>query len=440
MTTRPRFLLLLLSIAFASASTIPAQWCNFGDDGFDQGCCTPANPILPPFPATTLQADWGILVGCTQQVAIPPVTVQLGAPQFVLCDYALVSVFAQFPGGEWISGTLMAKYARTWHEINPLGPGGQVWRFLVNGDLACQTIPGTGFCTTILPRCAALNAPFPTIVHFDGHIDYACNLVNPPGGFNVSFSLNHMQGCVTHAWWSQAPLTGVPGHVEASYHLVGPAPFIFGNVGVPQGPILSDSVRSSYLRFIPNFQYACLGEADVANLSGSAALTTQSNAGCSCAVVDQCTNLPILCPAPACYEYQTLSGNACCPAANTQTISSWPIFVQPLNVTGLVAQSIGSWATFGHPWNGRLTIYFGALNYQDLCNAANWSLNAVVGVGTSNTFGQPFNTTPYCSPPLPFATAFIDLQNCLLLNALPQLPAGYGSVSAADLVFSLTLL
>jgi hypothetical protein len=312
---------------------------------------------------------------------------------------------------------------------------GQVWRFLVNGDLTCSATGGIALCSTIFPRCAALSIP----VHFDGHIDYSCDPFIP-GGLSISYSLNHLQGCISHAPWSCVPLGGTPGHAEYSYHIVGPAPFTFMPTPAPQGAIIAESVRSSYFRMVGGFQYQCYGEAEVPNIVG-AGFIVSTPPHCGCGVLDQCTGGPINCLVPTanCYAEQLIQGIVCCPLP-TSPFGGVPISNTPIPTTGFLSQSIGSWGGGGlYPGLGNLTIYFGVLSYQDPCAKANWNVHATVGVGVSNVFGQHFNTTPpTCGPPAQFGNAFIDLQNVLLLNSA-FLPPGYGCASAADVVWNLTL-
>ena len=78
------------------------------------------------------------------------------------------------------------------------------------------------------------------------------------------------------------------------------------------------------------------------------------------------------------------------------------------------------------------------MTYTDPCAVANWPVHAVCGVGVSGTFAQAFNTSGSCGPPPSVTTTLIDLQNCLILSN-PSLPPGYGSLSAADVVWSLDL-
>jgi hypothetical protein len=404
------------------------------DDGFDTGCCGPVAPVLPAFPPVTMSADYGALVGCQQLFVVPPFQVQFGAPTFVLCDVALINVFIQLTPSDTISGFLVAKYSRTWGDLStPVF--GQVWRFLVNGDLTCASTNPITPCTTVLPRCAALNPQ----VHFDGHIDYACDPFLP-NSYAVSFSLNHLQGCISHAPWSCISLTGPGAHVEASYHIVGPAPFNFAATApAPQGPLVGEAVRSTLFRLWPTFQYQCMAEAKVPMIVGGSSLFTTTPPNCSCAVIDQCTSAPIPCLAPTqCYVEQFLQGFVCCPGP-TNPFQSFPIANTPISNSGLLAQSIGSWGGgLLYPGSGSLTIYFGVLTYTDVCAQANWGVHAVVGCGVSNVFGSQFNTTPPCTGAVPFGTAFIDLQNALPLNNV-FLPPGYGCLSVPDVVWNLTL-
>jgi hypothetical protein len=312
---------------------------------------------------------------------------------------------------------------------------GQVWRFLVNGDLTCASTNPINMCTTVLPRCAALSIP----VHFDGHIDYSCDPFSF-GNITASFSLNHLQGCISHAPWSCTSLGGTAGHAEYSYHLVGPAPFTFMPNPHPQGLVVSESVRASYLRLAGGFAYQCLGEAKVPNVVGSGFLLSMPP-HCGCGTLDQCTSMPINCLTPTanCYAEQLINGVVCCPGP-TSPFAGLPISSTPIPNTGFLAQSIGTWGVSGqYPGTGQLTLYWGVLTYVDPCAVANYPFHVVVGVGVSNVFGQHFNTTlPGCGPSTMFGNTFIDLQNVLLLTSV-FLPPGYGCLAATDVVWNLTL-
>lgn len=431
MTLRRFAFVLFPALALSLAPPAAAQ-CFLGDDGFDLGCCTPPAPNLPFFPPTTVMADYGALTGCQQLFVIPPFPVQFGAPTFVLCDIALISVNIPLAPGHTISGFLVAKYSRTWMDFSSPVLG-QVYRFLVNGDLLCSG-GGSTACTTIFPRCAPVNS----VVHFDGHIDYSCDPFNP-NTFIASFSLNHLQGCVSHAPWSCVPMTGAAGHDEASYHIVGPAPFIFGPGVAPQGAVASESVRSSFFRLLPNFVYSCVSEQKIPNVVGGGLLLTQTSPNCSCAVLDQCSGSPIPCLAPTqCFVEQNLQGMVCCPGP-TGFFQSQPFANTPISNTGLLAQSLGSWGGGTlYPGVAHLTVYFGVLNYIDPCAQANWGIHAVVGVGVDGTFLAPYNTSTTCATPIAFGQTTIDLQNVLPINN-PNLFPGYGCLSVPDVIWNLTL-
>jgi hypothetical protein len=426
---------LLLMLGLVLAITGPGfGQCFPGDDGFDTGCCAPVAPNLPAFPPLTVTSEYGALLGCHPTFVVAPFPVQLSAPTFVLCDIALINVNAQITASENVSGMLIAKYSRTWMDYSsPIA--GQVWRFLVNGDLTCSSSNPITPCGTILPRCAALGNP----VHFDGHIDYSCDPLNYPNKV-ASFSLNHIQGCISHAPWSAVPLAGTVGHNEVSYHIVGPAPFSFGTgFAAPQGLMAGEAVRSSYLRLIGGFVYQCGSEAKEANIPGTGFILTATPTHCGCPAAPACPGVPVLCTTPpgGCFAEQTIQGLTCCPTPSNP-YAGFPLGGTPISNTGFLSQTIGTWGSgAGYPYGGNLTIYFGVMGYTDPCAKANWNLNAVVGAGVSNVFGQPFNTTT-CGPPAGFTQTFIDLQNVLLLSS-PFLPQGYGSLSAADLVWNIDL-
>src|SRR5688572_25311011 len=99
---------LLLVLTASAGAQNP---CPVGDDGFDSPCCQQALPAaVPAFPQLTVPADWAMIVGCFPNTTAA--TVQLSAPSWVLCDYAVINVFAVLANGDVISGVLAAKYAR----------------------------------------------------------------------------------------------------------------------------------------------------------------------------------------------------------------------------------------------------------------------------------------------------------------------------------------
>jgi hypothetical protein len=426
-------LLLLLGGAALSQGTP----CFLGDDGFDTGCCAGVTPTLPTFPALTMQASWGELRGCAP-TNLNVGTVALSPPTMVFCDYALIGIGVTFPGGETINGMLVAKYARTWIQLP--APTGQIWRFLVNGDLTCLPNAAATPCTTFLPKCAFVSPGFP--VHFDGHIDYHCNQTTAGGVFTASLSLTHHQGCISHPFWSCSPLTGLLSHPESSWHLVGPAPFVFGPAPSPLGPLVADAVRPSFLRLVPSFVYACQSEEKVGP-PGFSMLVPGAPGGCLCAVTNGCNGNAIPCPAAImCYEHQVLTFFDCCPTGVVAgPHGSFPVGVPPFNVTGLVALKLGTWGPLPqYPSGSSLTAYAGVLSYSNVpagCAPPNWPFHFAVGVATQNssTLALPFTQIAACGPPAPPSTAFVDLCNVLPLGN-PGLTPGYGCASASDVVWS----
>ncbi len=426
------FILLPLVVSGGSQ----AQSCVSTDDGFDLGCCTVAAPTIPPFPAKSLFATYGRLIGCTPNTA--NVAVTLSPPSFLLCDFALVQVNATFLGSnDTITGTLFAKYSRTWLDSTTSSGITQIWRLLVNGDLTCTPGSATTPCASSLPSCSFASPGYP--VHFDGHIDYQCD-PNTAGNYFVSFSLNHFQGCISHAPWSCSPLSGITAHDHASYHLVGPAPFTFlSGAPAPSGAMFGDAVRASQLHLTPApAVYQCYSEAKTDPLVSG--MATSSSAGCSCASINPCTSLAIPCSSTGCYENVSPLGLVCCPIPGTNTFTPLPVSGTPVAATGMIALKLGSWSGQpNYPYSANLTIYFGVLQYQDPCFLANWNLHVVTGVGTSNVVCMTYNSSASpCSLAGLQTQAAIDLQNVLPLNN-PSLPPGYGCLAASDVVWNLNV-
>jgi hypothetical protein len=421
----------VFAMAFAGVLPCPGQGCSLGDDGFDAGCCNFAPSVLPNLPPVSMLANWAELVGCGAQNQTL-VQVSLTAPVYPYCDYAVINAFVQFPSGETMSGLLAAKYARTFLQIP--APTGQIWRFLINGDFTCNPAPGTNPCATPLPRCAFIAGQQ---VHFEGHVDYYCDMTSSSGAVTASLSLSHHQGCFTHAPWSCMPNSHpIFGHQEASWHLVGPAPFTFSPAFAPQGPLVADAVRTSVLRLNPFF-YACMSETKV----GPFGAFTPGAVSCLCATVDACTTNPVNCStATACYVDQSISYMTCCPSgASFGPFSTVPIGGTPLAATGMVALKLGVWGALPqYPSGVALTHYIGVMTYSLPAGCGpqpNWGIHVAVGVATSNFLAMPYTQAIACLPPAPPSTSFIDLQNVLPLNSSVLVP-GYGCFAAADVVWS----
>jgi hypothetical protein len=432
-----RFLLPVLLVSIAIGSAAHAQGCAGTDDGFDTagGCCTPfITPTLPTFPSVTMNADWAELRKCgptSQQT----VAVTLTAPTMVLCDYATLQVIVAFPGGETITGLLAAKYVRTFLDLTT--PASQVWRFLVNGDLTCSPLATSTPCTTPLPRCSFVPGQS---VHFDGHIDYQCIPGTVLG--SVSFSLSHHSGCLSHAPWSCVPMTGVLAHSESSYHLVGPAPFVFAAPSpIPNAPMVSDATRTSFLTFVPALTYVCLSEQKVGPI-GTVVGTAAGCASAACNLAVGCSTGPCTTANPSCYEDVALNFSTCCNGAIWAPHVTVPIAGTPIQATGMFGIRLGSWGALPqYPANVDLRVYFGAIQGPQAagCPPINSPINAAVGVATGNMAGQPYTLNPTCLPAAGACHTFMDLANVLPLNNLPALNPGYGCLAASDIVWSFNL-
>lgn len=416
----PKLLLILVLAWAASFGTAGAQTtCPLVDDGFNAGCCNPANPMLPPFPQLNMDAKYACLHDCSLE-AEHIVTVAVGAPQMVLCDYAVapISVTPTGPGGPTMAGTLLMKYSRTWMEPGAAGVPRQIYRWIVNVDMAY--IPGpAGFppapCPTP-PEAANPTAPAP--VHFVGHVDYACDPISPATG-QATLSLTHLPGCISHAPFSTRPLSGAAGHPDRSYHLVAPSCFSFTALPTePSGILMAEATRPSSLVLAGGaIQYTCLGEVPV--VQGSLSTMTQN---CLCSTM----------PGNR-WAHQNLVGVAQCSVGVANFASlNLPGFVTP---TGLTALRLGSWSCASYPGTQDLFVYWGVVQYPDFCNPFNLPIHVVTGVGTR---GAP--VILFSQPTTPVGTVSIDLVNSLVLGGgSAGFHLGWGGLFASDLVFNLNL-
>jgi hypothetical protein len=411
-----------LSLVPLAQAQIPP--CVLGDDGFNAGCCSVPAPNLPPLPPSAFPAEYACVSNCAL-LGQQTVQVTLTTPQYILCDYAITNFTATLPGGIVISGPILMKYARTWSEMDAVtGMPFQVWRFLTNTDasyLATAIVPGA-----VCPVPLSALPPFSLPVHFNGHIDYACQPTPVSPTTLLRFSLSHLPPCISHAPWSTRPLPAgaVP---NASYHLVGPSPFAFALGPAIPGPVIAESVRTSNFTLTP-FNYQCRGEATV--LQGNLANVQQD---CLCGP-SSITNMP--------WTHQALGASVCCGTALTP-LASLPVPGTPVAPTGLTALTLGSWPGSAGIAVSTLTIYFGVLQYADPCNAANWPIHVVVGVRTNTLQGRlfPGSTPGACGAITPiFVQHFLDLQNVLPLATASPVPLlGYGSLFGSDAVFNLNL-
>lgn len=403
---------------------VQGQGCVIGDDGFNIGCCVPVQQAnLPNFPALTLGGRYGCLRNCTLEAEFTP-TVVLGAPTMVTCDYYVIPLtVGPAAGPVSFSGSLLAKYARTWTQPNAAGQQRQIWRFLVNTDATFNITAVSGIPCPV-PPSAIGPAGNPTPVHFVGHIDYACQFdpTVPTGqSWRVAMSLTHFKGCLSHAPFSQRPLVGPAAHNDRTYVLVAPSAFSFMPVPEPMGPVIAESTRSSFLSLLPAFSYQCFGEARM----GQGNLQTISQNCLSCG--------PIPIGVPNIWKHQMLNATAFC---NGVAVPVNSIPVPGLFPGGLAGLTVGRWAaTSGFPGAEDLTVYVGAISQPPLCSAIpSTGFHVVTGVGTRNT--QPgVLWGPPGGPPIT-SRQFVDLQN---MRILPLLQPGIGSLFASDQIWNLNL-
>ncbi|HYC78968.1 MAG TPA: hypothetical protein VEI02_15180 [Planctomycetota bacterium] len=404
-----------LALALALAATVgDAQFCT-PDDGFTGPCCAPVAGALPVFPAMTLPGLGASLLECGVDASWPT-TVSI-TPIPVLCDYWLfdLAILGASPFDPSIPTSLFfGKYARTWMETTPLGAV-QVWRFLVNGEVAYAPAapvfppPYSKYPFNALP-------PFTLPTHFQGHVDYSRHCLS--GVWEAAMALTHLCPFEAHAAFSAYPLAIPPGVPSRTYHFVAPDNFAFGPGPSPEGPILGDAQRSSLL--VPGVSYACLAENPIVG----GALTT-SYCDCACAG-----------PAgPATYHHQTLTATiAGCGAATAMTLLPLPGFLP----TGLRVHMFGSWTAVPgaqlYPGTKHVGHYMGVAVMTDLCpgtSAPFGPIHAVTGVGTAGGHPQTIAVG------LPATTESADLCNMLVF---PALTPGLGGYFAADRVWSFNLM
>ncbi|TAJ08649.1 MAG: hypothetical protein EPO68_15590, partial [Planctomycetota bacterium] len=179
--------LLGVSLLLAGLAGSPASAQCPQPDGLLGPCCAPAIANLPNFPPTSIPGLGLCWNQCapTQQ---PTVKVALGAPASVNCGvYMAQLTVTNAAGAPVLAGALRMDYTRTWQEIVPIAPGGnlQVWRFVVKGDLGNAIAAGAA-CPT--PSC--ITAANPT-AFFYGYADYAFDCLT--GQWQNSLVLYH--GC-----------------------------------------------------------------------------------------------------------------------------------------------------------------------------------------------------------------------------------------------------
>jgi hypothetical protein len=403
------------------------------DDGFRVGpCCAPVQITnLPQFPTLTSQGTYGCILNCALDAQFSQ-TVVVGAPIFVTCDLALLPVtclpaspgapgFVAAPVAPGLPPGLLAKYSRTWIEIDATGTQRQVWRFLLNGDVSYMSVTAVGSPCPI-PPCHM--PPLSLPVHMVGSIDYArdCTTTVPPTApFQIALNLTHFDGCLNHAPFSARPLAG-GAHPAREYALIAPANFVFGLSPEPAGPIVAEATRTSA---IAAAGYVCFSEAQIQQ---GQLLTQFTN--CQ---TDTCIPTPVI--NPPLWYHQALNGFTACNGAAFpfNTLPAPPVFP-----TGLMGLSLGAYvpaAVIGFPGGRSVISYYGVVNYPDPCNTYPFPFHVVNGVGnvlqtaTIQLFGAPSPAT---------LNEMLDLQDSLLLQN--GLSLGIGAPFFAPIVWNINTL
>ncbi len=402
-----------IALALCAPLTSQSSPCNFGDDGLANfGCCGAAQTALPHFPGFQVSGSYACFKDCAVEATFP---VRISTVHLtVLCDIDIVQITvtpgtATSPG---FTGLLVAKYVRTWIEIDPNGlPTRQVWRFLVNGDLT----PNAGAQPCPIPPHAA-----GATTNFHGSIDYACETgTSGVTTYSVAISLNHLPGCIEHNLFSCAPAVGAAAHDDRSYHLVAPGTFTFGAAPVPAGSIGGESVRSA--QFVP--VYGCLGEAPV--LQGAITLQSQD---CRCQTIT---------PGSQAWTNYDISGVVGCVGlvAPFRCVPVAPPL--PPLPNGCTALPIGAWtgAPGTFPGPRELVAHWGVIFHPDPCQPGHPPYSFVQGVSTRGAPGIPF-ATPNSSFPV-----FLDFEDMIDPNALINGPIQprWGCLFLSKLVWSLNL-
>ncbi len=209
-------LTLVLGLAVQSAAQ-----CNVSD-GLDAGPACGTGPFVWLNQASFKQPSLGI---CWKDCGVDATAgytaswgglapILAGTPPAPMCAwYSTALILMQGNTIRWV-GKFHATYSRTWTEIDNSGQALQVWRYLVNGDLAPVTA-SPGPCAA--PPCAA---SFGNVARFTGYIDYAQSCVIPGAPVLQAWMITHACDAIDHQ--AGYPRQGV-FHPDRFYSFVGPA-------------------------------------------------------------------------------------------------------------------------------------------------------------------------------------------------------------------------
>ncbi len=401
------------------ALPLSAQLCPpFQDDGFAGQCCQQASPVIPDFPEvtiTTLYSDFGIGSAACPVGTPCTIVLTLGAPVINTCNRRSVSVTGvdRTTGAVVLVGALIMEYSRTftWHDpTNTVAETSQVWRFMINGDLAF-----TQPTTCVVPPCQGTFG----VVHMVGSLDYECHLANVAGSevavWDTRIDLTHYDRDIHHT--GCRPLANpLLGHVSTRYSLIGPTPVSF----TPAQPTFPGFYQLEAVREIDLVANLCYHEAESVD-----------------AVV---TLAPSPCPRHA---QETISGNSICNgvAGNFSTVpqpslpsgsevnfiathSALPRgrFPRGLHVFGHVSILQVDWQCNHHPSGETL-----------LCHGVTTLMDNSVSSPDPTPFGI-WKTNPYNHS---YATMF-DLVNHAVVNSDNVAVPNFGCPDFAEFLLQLT--
>lgn len=406
---------LIASIFFTA---IPAQAQCFGDDGFavPGACCVPVTPNLPQFPALTIPAEGACFLDCSLEQNWNA-TIGLGAPIPIFCDLYAVPITIFSPQTPTATTFLIAKYVRTWLQVDPTGLGNvQVWRFLVNADIN-YLLSTTSVSPCPVPQTAMNGLK----VHFIGSLEYALDCANS-NQWQAAINLTHLCGAYMHHPLSQKPMTVNP-NPDRIYCFVGPTPFDWNATPPPpQGTAqIGDAERSTAVNLGANPPlWQCQSESTIFN----AALTPLAQ-GCPCSSgttigTPRFTDLDLR------FDYG-------CTASTGATYA--PIPFPPLAPSGLTSFTIGRYmlGPFNFPDDRGLHVLFGVAVAPDLC-ANGYPFHFIMGTAWTGGLG---GLTFGGMAPGAFVSQLIDLANMESINFFgPGFPT-FGGPFISTRVFSL---
>lgn len=301
---------------FALAHEAPAQLCPpgsslagvappLGPDGLWDptlfACCDIATPTLPTaLPCFEGQCTLAMFDGCSlaNQLNLNYLIIPIPDTTGERLASVVFQGTAPLPGGGSITMTINDGEGKYVQAYNPndgtqLFDTDQVFRYVINGEMDYTTqvpIPPSPFpipTTHVLSVSGMFNT-----IRFAGHLDiwYRPNPGNEQEGtWDHAFSLSHHVPCISNVNFPLInahalpaahpalfdPTTSTVGH-NLHYHVVGPAPFIFGapSFTVPPAdlaypvpvPASDVTLRSTRAATGPSSSYAVLEENFIANI------------------------------------------------------------------------------------------------------------------------------------------------------------------------------